>query len=62
MRVLILVSVLMDLQNRGVKDILIACVDGLKGGMSWYDYTPLLLVKRLHVRKYSIWSLVSPSR
>ena len=24
-------SVLTDLQNRGVKDILIACVDGLKG-------------------------------
>jgi transposase-like protein len=24
-------SVLTDLQNRGIKDILIACVDGLKG-------------------------------
>lgn len=24
-------NVLMELQNRGVKDILIACVDGLKG-------------------------------
>lgn len=29
-------SVLSDLQNRGVEDILIACVDGLPGGDKQY--------------------------
>ena len=53
-------SVLTDLQNRGVKDILIACVDGLKGGMSWYDYTPLLFSEKGYMFGnilYGHWSL-----
>ena len=55
-----MVSVLTDLQNRGVKDILIACVGGLKGGMSWYDYTPLLFSEKGYMFGnilYGHWSL-----